>query len=60
MACYEFENGFIAYANIIFNATRYLAYVFHIFSYVSLSDQYEETREIHVKTREIHVVAMWE
>ena len=60
MACDELENGFIAHANMIFNAAICLACVFHIFTYVPLSDKNVETREIHVKTREIHVVAMWE
>ena len=54
------ENGFIAHANMIFNAAMCLACVFHIFTYRPLSDKNVETREIHVKTREIHVVAMWE
>ena len=47
--CDELVNGFIASANMIFNATRCLARAFHIFTYVPLSDQNEETREIHVK-----------
>ena len=33
-ACDELENGFIAHANMIFNAAMCLACIFHVFTYV--------------------------